>query len=138
MLSIWYLKLYRKEKINLSPFSWHSIMVLRVSGIYRTKGFHMKIIFSYALIFLFVLTACSDFGFLCKYWILTSVENEPTNSFGMVPTDTESLMNPPLIHMHNITKWVEEPVTWTPPPLEPIVPVSGNRLKTQRFAWFWT
>ena len=37
-----------------------------------------------------------------------------------------------------VIKWVEEPVTWTPPPLEPIVPVSGNRLKTQRFAWFWT
>jgi len=49
----------------------------------------MKIIFSYALIFLFVLTACSDFGFLCKYWILTSVENEPTNSFGMVVCDNK-------------------------------------------------
>ena len=30
---------------------------------------------------------------------------------------------------------VEEPVTRTPPRLEPIVPDSGNRLKAQSFTW---
>jgi len=30
-------------------------------------------------------------------------------------------------------EWVEEPVARTPPPLDPIVPYSGNRLKIKPF-----
>ena len=58
----------------------------------RTIGHNMKIIFPYALFSLFVLTACSDFGFGCKYWILFSIENDPTNSFTMVVCDVKNLI----------------------------------------------
>ena len=35
--------------------------------------------------------------------------------------------------LNNANEWVEEPVARTPPPLEPIVPNSGNRLMTSSF-----
>ena len=35
--------------------------------------------------------------------------------------------------IYNANEWVEEPVARTPPPLEPIVPNSGNRLMTSSF-----
>jgi DNA invertase Pin-like site-specific DNA recombinase len=44
----------------------------------------------------------------------------------------EALINRPIGPSREL---VEEPVTRTPPRLEPIVPDSGNRLKAQSFTW---
>jgi hypothetical protein len=38
---------------------------------------------------------------------------------------------------HAIFKLVEEPVAQAPPHLEPIVPNSGNGLKTKPFTWLY-